>query len=512
MTRRKLLYLSGIMLAGLVLYSFRLTYSALWYDESVEYFLSKYLTGKVPGSIGNTTNMYQGICSTYQPPLYNVLMYIWLSFFDSEALFRLAGVLVTLLGAAGLYLGLFELSGLTCAVAGAIVYLTVPKTAYYALECAEYNLMLCCECWTLYFFVKCLTHKDKFSLAGFFVCASLAVYSQYGAVFFAAGLYIVLAACSFRDKVMLRRIAVATITTAIIAVLPLVYFFLVPQVIHQGTTSISHTPVFARGNILYDFARGIWRQAKWMLHVDIKTEWDILGIMHKAARALPVLGGIVAVMAMVFRRDKKCVLLLWGCVVSWVLYWLCVATSIYAYNSWSGSTGFGNRYGLFLLPLWVFTLACASSVFCRTFKRKLVWLGLVICFAGAGAFYVYSGWNKEDVREAAKVWYKENGFNVKTLVHQWYDANFQFYIRHDENYRESFQENIVTAGLWIRAAKRQELHDELKAMGIFEYDKLIYIAPVNEYLEDFKQLAMDLGYQCNSLYEEKSALLFLHKD
>ena len=197
--------------AGLVIYSFRMTYSALWYDEVVEYFFSKFLYGNVPGSIGVTSNMYERICSTYQPPLYNVLMHIWLKFFDSEALFRFAGVLVTLLGMTGLYMGLCELSGCKWAMAGAVIYLMIPKVALYALECGEYNLMLCCEAWSLYFFIMTVRKKDNMSLALFFLFSCLSVFSQYGAAFFAAGLYIVLVLYSFTDKSLLRKIAAMTI-------------------------------------------------------------------------------------------------------------------------------------------------------------------------------------------------------------------------------------------------------------------------------------------------------------
>lgn len=69
----------------------------LWYDEAVEYYFSKFLTGPVPGSPG-TVNMMERILLTFQPPLYNVLMHFWLRFFDTEFMFRLAGILTTMAG------------------------------------------------------------------------------------------------------------------------------------------------------------------------------------------------------------------------------------------------------------------------------------------------------------------------------------------------------------------------------------------------------------------------------
>ena len=80
----------------------RLTYAGLCLDESVEYFYSKVLTGNVPFSY-DTDNMYERICSTYQPPLYNVLMHFWIMLFDSEMGFRFSALFFTILGGIGVY-------------------------------------------------------------------------------------------------------------------------------------------------------------------------------------------------------------------------------------------------------------------------------------------------------------------------------------------------------------------------------------------------------------------------
>lgn len=61
----------------------KMTNSALWYDEAIEYFYSKIMIGKVPGGF-DTQNMYERITSTFQPPLYNVFMNIWLLFLTAR--------------------------------------------------------------------------------------------------------------------------------------------------------------------------------------------------------------------------------------------------------------------------------------------------------------------------------------------------------------------------------------------------------------------------------------------
>lgn len=491
-----------VFVIGLFVYSFRATYSGLWYDEAVEYFFSKFISGNVPGSIHETSNMYERICSTYQPPLYNVLMYVWLQCFDSEALFRFAGILTTLIGMLGIYTALLKVSGYKWASAGALVYLFIPKISFYALECAEYNLMLCCESWTLYFFVRFIMHKDNLSLSGFFILSCLSVYSQYGAAFFVAGLYITLLIHCIRDKNILAKIFKLTLITGMTAVLPLAYLFTIPQMINQGSIEISHVSLFAGNNILYDFIRGIIFQAGWIFSFPGRIRF--LMVIPLACLLIPLIYAVINMKGM-FK------LFFLSCIISWLFYYMCVVTSFYAYNSWSGNTGFGNRYGLFFVPLWLFTLIYASSMFSTTRRRKIISAILMLCFIAAGAKYIYSGWIKDDVREVSEAWYKNNGFHRITLVHQWDDANFQFYIRHNKNYRESFQEKIITAGIWIRSAEHDDMKKNLNSMGIFEYDELFYVSPLKGSLKEFISVMKESGYIIKTCYEGQSVLLYLQR-
>ena len=91
-TKNEWLLVCLVLVAMSIFYFSHLTTSGLWYDEAIEYFYSKYMTGTIPVGMPQTENMYERICFTYQPPLYNLLMYLWLSVFDSESTFRLAAV------------------------------------------------------------------------------------------------------------------------------------------------------------------------------------------------------------------------------------------------------------------------------------------------------------------------------------------------------------------------------------------------------------------------------------
>ena len=180
--KRKYIWVVLVFLAVFILLCLNATRSGLWYDESIEYYFSRVSSGPVPGS-RDSGSMYERIVETFQPPLYNWLMFLWLSFFDSEFGFRLAGILTTVLGGIGFFLALKKVTETRWAAIGSAVYLLTGRILIYALECAEYNLMLCLLCWTLCFFVYALLEKKTYQIIGFFLMACLSVYSQYGAVF-----------------------------------------------------------------------------------------------------------------------------------------------------------------------------------------------------------------------------------------------------------------------------------------------------------------------------------------
>ncbi|MDO4265793.1 MAG: hypothetical protein Q4C63_04935, partial [Eubacteriales bacterium] len=71
--------LMGISLGILFLIGIhKLTNASLWYDETIEFYYSKFLFGLVPDGLSHT-NIYERIVSTFQPPLYNVVMFFWLN-------------------------------------------------------------------------------------------------------------------------------------------------------------------------------------------------------------------------------------------------------------------------------------------------------------------------------------------------------------------------------------------------------------------------------------------------
>lgn len=521
--KNKYFLLIVVVLTGFISYMITITHSSLWYDEAVEYFYSKILIGEAPGVPGSfaAKNMYERICLTFQPPLYNILMYIWLLFFDSgDFTFRLAGILVTLIGAVGIYKCIDKLCGMKYAALGTVFYVFSSSVAYYALECAEYNLMLCCISWVFYFFVKCMKENSYGAFAGFFLFACLSVYSQYGAAFLVIALYLVLFANCLKDNKSLKILLTGTGIVALGAVLPLLYFFLLPQLEHQGTTTISHMPVFAI-NPIVDYIIGalitLW--AGFKLH----SADGLLGFIPLSIVCAAVLASIIAL----FKKNKEYIQFVVICVITYSLYFVAVACSFYGYNNWSGKlgcfnlSGAGGRYFLFLVPLFVITLTYGTSEFIKLFKhikyRKVISVlaimaATVFCFT---EIYVLSlGWEKDDMRDVCQIWYDNQGFESVTLVYQSSAATFQFYLIHNDDYNEKYRNNIIMSDTLMQAAEHDAMIEELNEMGIFEHDELYYVCNAYEHwknYEVFNEVYAEHGYIITVLYEKESLLLHIER-
>ena len=509
---------AGMLLLILVLFCLNATRSALWYDESIEYYYSKVASGPVPGGRA-TTSMYERITETYQPPLYNWLMHLWLMVFDSEFGFRLAGILTTIIGGIGLFLAMKKLTGYQYALFGTAAYLLTGRVADYALECAEYNLLLCCVCWTLCFFLYSIMDGERKHIIGFFVFSCLSVYSQYGAVFIILPLYGTMMIHYLRKKEKIRELLILSGLAAIVAGL-LVVFFLLPQLSHQGTSGVSHSPVFKKGNPVVDF---------------LYSTAFCLGFTSGNSLSIVILCvcAVVAVVTPFLVKNQRARTVLFQLLAvgafAWIVYYIATAFSFYGYNEWDGSRGTNNiigRYFLFITPMIMLLIVTEAYWFIKaitermgakeTFRRVIsgILILVVLVYCGMGIRKVFHLRIKDDVREAERVWMDSGAYDKTTLVHQWTDANFQFYLTHDSQYEERYQGSIVNTDRWIWYATKEEMLDKLSQMGIFGLDEFVLIGPhydIAGSYEAFVSAATELGYTVEKKYGGASALLFVSK-
>ena len=377
---------------GTFILCYRLTSSGLWYDECVEYYFSKYMTGTTPG-FPEFTNMYERICFTGQPPLYNLLMWVWLRFSDSEVWFRLAGVVTALFGSMAVFSLCKEKS---CCSAGllTLIYISAFPTRYFALECGEYNLLAANLAWMLYFFYKYLEKKDRRFFVGFLVFAVLSVYSQYGAGFVVAGCgIIILHTVLFHQKNDLIMVLISGALSFVFAIVPLIYYFLIPQMDNQGSKNASHSLPISL-SLLGDFLKSIKDTYSYFFLRD-------LSLPAKIVMLFITITLLVIVLYQCISKDsgKNFAFyypMIWAFFISYTLYFLAVKMNFYGMVFVGGS--FGNHWALsievFLLILTLWLLFFLSEK-----KRRLFYV-LCILLLGVNGFSLFStDWKKDNIRE-----------------------------------------------------------------------------------------------------------------
>ena len=505
--KRTLVYFA-VFTVILVIYLMRATASGLWFDESIEFYFSRTLRGPVPGARGNNS-LYDRILLTYQPPLYNWLMYVWLLIYDSEFWFRLAGVLVTLIGGAGICAALKEITDSDWAALGSAVYLLAGGVSEYALEAGEYNLLMCMMCWSLCFYLRAWKKGTRGTVLGFIVFACLAVYSQYGAVFLIVPMYVALLLKCVKRRENIRELVFSTLFAAAAAAL-LVYFFLMKQMQHQGSIAVSHVPVFAYGaiDIFVSFAKTFaftFHGFKWI----------------QAAAALPA-GGMLLIALL--KKDKTLLNLLLIVIVGWIAYYLLTACSFYGYNgTWNpnqlGTANIGGRYSLMFAPLLNVLLIYGIYRFFKQLperpgihkKISALALCLLVAYSAVGVGSILATKKKDDIREATQAWYSQEAYHSKTIINKWDDALFQFYLTHHPDYSDAYQQNIILS-TWWETADAAQIEKALDGLGVLTADHFYYISKASDdyeaHIRSFAQVLRDHGFHIQEIYRGASGLFY----
>ncbi len=505
----KITCLSLVILSGIVFFCLNATRHGLWSDEAVEYYFSKYISGTVPGGYG-TTNMYERILITYQPPLYNILMHFWLAVFDTEFTFRLAGILVTLIGAVGVFfsIDLMLPEGIWNSL-GTLLYLFSYGTVYYALECAEYNLMMCFSAWTVYFFICFLIKKDTKSIIGFFALSCLAVYSQYGASFIILGMAVALLLNLIltKDYRQLKKFLLAGILSATCAILPLICFFALHQMKNMENSATTHKLFFERG-----FITELTVGAKDTLEA-MFGDFTVYGVL--------ILLGIFLVS--LFFNPRKLFYPFLAVIISWICYFFAVCSSFYGVKIWEkdsvGSINLGNRYSFFFIPMLVIILTISLGLLTNKIKTKYKAVATMTVFACTICCLLSCSYEinrtvtndqhkiGDDVRELVSVWYDHELYNSDTLIFQWDDALFNYYLTHDNRYQESYSSSIESTDLWITTADYNEMQTMLSDMGYLSVDDFYFVTSSTKDNPAFISVMKDAGYEVDEILFSGESIL-----
>ena len=437
----------------------KLDHSSLWFDESIEYWYSKIMFGGLPFP-DDSGNMYQRVISTLQPPLYNFLLYFWLKISDTQWWFRFFGVLSGFCGMIGLYKIVKKYAGVLSACLAIAFAACLYRLAYYWQEAAEYSLMLGLLFWTVYLWSNLIQSPDLKNIVLFTLFAVLPVYSQYGAAFpvFALGLSAYVMILLSKNKKAILYIHIAYLIALFCAALPLYILFIRKQLSLQHGVSQSHafsnlanlTNITFDGGIVRDCAVNFYR----VFH------WNLFPHYGWASSAILLLLFLILTVTVIFKGDKFIKIFSVVNIFTWFCYYFAVKSGVYANMSYGG---FGNRYNLFFIPLWIIYLFIAGHEFYNILKNIRVsenikkfkilknlkihdylpalYTGAAICFlfcfcVSEWTAHIQPNWNKGDLRGAVAAWYNYNGYeqDKNTLIYYAAASGFAYYARMDARY------------------------------------------------------------------------------
>lgn len=402
---------------------YNLTNSSLWGDELTELVYSQASIRK--------GELYERICSTFQPPLYNFVMHFWLMLSTGVLWFRLFNVFLGVGMALFLYASLCKTVGRTGALFTMAVLGSCYQWVYCIQECSEYALMLFFLFGSFYFFTKGapaeMTLLDE---AGFILMNVGAMYSQYGAIFCVLPLLVVyfLRRLQAKDMARLKRTLLLYTGAFVLFAVPLYWFFLRFQ-----TESIDGSE--------RDVAAGMVSAVKDLPFV---MGGLIKYFFHLKKSVLPelffTLAGLLILCTVLFaafcpnvkgKAKELAVILL----MAYTLFVVLVDLRVYAMVHPNQSAGFYSRYAYFFLPLLSVGLPAVLSGAVRALfpdKRSIRMLalagGCMAVMAATGLPGTLQNWHKAYDDIFMRIWVSNAGFADDSYILGMARNGFNYYI------------------------------------------------------------------------------------
>lgn len=428
---------------------YKLTQAPIWQDEAMEFYCSIPVKGPIEG-VTKLESMYERMAYIQQqPPLYNWMMCLWLQISEGEWWYRFSSVVFGFGAAIGLYVIIRKLCDRYMAAFCVVIYSSIYILMYYIKEASEYPVLIMLLLWLIYAFLLICEELTVKRLAAFTLLCVAAVYTHYGAVFAVVPMALsVLVTALLRKDYRSFKIGLGSFAAAgIFGGVPLVFFFVLPQSTNQVSTLFSEREIIIEnGNIFGDFCFSLASVFKWCV-IDIDRDTEKLGLL------LNVLLIVLLVILFYVALKTKCFFIrafFWCNVAVFMLYYVVTKLNFYAYG-W-----YGNRYNMFIFPMWFVLIAVSLYEFVRLLKNNqnriiarlsgfvgvcLVLGGLLYCLYGD--YRISNHWWKMDLRTVVDEWYDLEGYDTPTILdfHQRYA--FVYYFTHDARYDEAQWENII---------------------------------------------------------------------
>jgi len=492
---------------------YKLTNAPLWFDETIEYWYSKVMFGplpfEAPGATGSV-NMYQRIISTYQPPLYNFLMFFWLKVSDTEWWFRFFGVVMGFIGNVGIYKTIKKIGNGYIAAASVIFSTCTCQLVYYWQECAEYCLMLSTLCWTIYFFINVIEEQSKKNIVLFVISSILPVYSQYGATFLVAIMLLVtyIYILIQKDRKSIFCATISYVIAFIVAAVPLVFLFLKKQMENQQGGEISASSLSFNGNVIKDIFENLVIVFKSNFFSYFTDTFTVIFLVFF------ILAFIVVT---IFSKELYVKLLFTVDIITWFFYYFTVKAGFYSYGR------FGGRYNLFFIPICIITFFAVGIEIYKILKEKNLnnikyyYVGvcccLIVCFAYSGwSLKLQNNWGKDNMRDAVVSWIAEGAENSYTIVYYGGVSGFSYYLRQQNGYNEDMERN-VNYMYWYRDKTVEEYTEYVNDIYGDNWPSEVYIIGTH-IRDDFNTLISvftNVGYEKTEIFNSNGLLVKLNK-
>lgn len=379
----------GILIIISIVFAYgRFLGDSLRFDEAMEYWIS-YM---------NFKDMYGMINSTYQPPVYNVIMHFWLQVSESVVWFKLSNVFFYGIGIIGLLKAVKYACESKCSmIIATIVPMCFSAMLYYNQICGEYVLVLAILFWLIYSALKTTKEKEWKDFIFFAFLAVLAMGTQYGAMFtiFGAGLVMLIVFCKQKDFTAIKKLIIVGGASILGFMFPLYYFFTRHQMSNQaGTESVLG---------IKTIVMGMYNAFEFMFYAWHKEYKDLLNLVLITLLVVCTITAFV----MVRKRDKEEIKenyskLLWGvgiCMITLLGYALGVAIGFYGYGNYA------SRHTVLILPVVITATTCILSKLWEDSKKKYLYKLVVIVtgilFVGNSYHYVWQQhWNYDQIDTA----------------------------------------------------------------------------------------------------------------
>jgi hypothetical protein len=394
---------------GLRLYD--LNARALWFDEGMEYWVA------AVGLPDLAESVRVGI---QDPPLYSLLLHVWMGGGQNEFYLRFLSVILSFLSVAGVVRIGYHASGWPTGWMAGVLMALLPPQIRYAQEIGQYALMQCLLVGAVVVLQRLRARSSLSKYLRWLLVALAATYSYYGTVITVLVPFgLVWISALLGKKWTTVKKGIFSLVAYFVGILPLILYFL-PHQLLRGPTREAFT--LHLGTPLVEL-QSLWLSTQQLIAFQF-TGWPWTAVPS----SVPL---VLVALSLLFAIRERSRLLLW-LFVTWGIYYAFGKLALFPY---------GYRYSLILTPLLVPTIAQGlSSLLVRKRWRAvggLVLLGLLLlCTASLpnhtlrARLYPEQNWawpETQELRPLVEHWINNRDDETPTYVYYGAVPAFSYY-------------------------------------------------------------------------------------